>query len=99
MMYSYLRNNAEWLLQQLGVSDIESSEFQPLPGQSVTEEKPTLLTMMFHIGHQPFDQVYIYTFQGLGFLCLSHQQISIYYSCSPARCALTTTNGCALQCH
>lgn len=58
MMYTYLRNNAEWLLQQLGVSDIETSEFQQLPGQSIAEEKPTLLTMMFHIGHQPFDKVY-----------------------------------------
>lgn len=57
MMYTYLRNNAEWLLQQLGVSDIEPSEFQQLPGQKVTEEKPNLLTMMFHIGHQPFDMV------------------------------------------
>lgn len=57
MMYTYLRNNAEWLLQQLGVSDIETSEFQPLPGQSIAEETQSLLSMMFHIGHQPFDMV------------------------------------------
>lgn len=63
MMYTYLRNNAEWLLQQLGVSDIEISEFQQLPGQSIVEEKPTLLTLMFHIGHQSFDRAsYIFIF-------------------------------------
>lgn len=56
-MYTYLRNNAEWLLQQLNVSDIELSEFKSLPGQSIEEEKLGLLKLMFHIGHQPFDQV------------------------------------------
>lgn len=56
-MYAYLRNNAEWLLQQLNVSDIELSEFKSLPGQNINEEKVGLLKLMFHIGHQSFDQV------------------------------------------
>jgi len=27
------------------------------PGQKITEEKTNLLTLMFHIGHHPFDQL------------------------------------------
>lgn len=56
-LYTYLRNNAEWLLQQLGCSDIPLSPLQPLPGQSVRERRANLLHQMFHIGHQPFDQL------------------------------------------
>lgn len=56
-LYTYLRNNAEWLLQQLGCSDIPLSPLQPLPGQSVREKRADLLQQMFHIGHQPFDQL------------------------------------------
>lgn len=57
LLYTYLQNNAEWLLQQLNVSDIELSAFKSLPGQNIKEDKLTLLKLMFHIGHQPFDQV------------------------------------------
>lgn len=57
ILYIYLRNNAAWLLQQLDVSDIPLSPLQPLPGQSMRERPVDLLTMMFHIGHRPFDQL------------------------------------------
>lgn len=57
LLYNYLRKNSEWLFQKLNVSDIELSEFKLLPGQNITEEEDSLLNLMFHIGHQPFDQV------------------------------------------
>lgn len=57
ILYAYLRCNAEWLLQQLGVSDVPLSPLQPLPGQSMRERPIDLLTQMFHIGHRPFDQL------------------------------------------
>ncbi len=57
LLYNYLRKNSEWLFQKLNVSDIELSEFKLLPGQNITEDEDNLLNLMFHIGHQPFDQV------------------------------------------
>lgn len=57
LLYNYLKFNGEWLLQRLNVSNIELSEFKSLPGQNTKEEKIGLLQSMFHIGHQPFDQV------------------------------------------
>ncbi|KAJ6641087.1 hypothetical protein Bhyg_06022 [Pseudolycoriella hygida] len=57
LLYNYLRKNSEWLFQKLNVSDIELSEFKLLPGQNITEEEDNLLNLMFHIGHQPFDQL------------------------------------------
>lgn len=57
LLYNYLRNNAEWLLQQLGVSDIPKTEFNSQYGQNIKEEQETLLQIMFHIGYHPFDQV------------------------------------------
>lgn len=59
-MYNYLKFNGEWLLQRLHVSSVELSEFKSLPGQNIKEEKIGLLHSMFHIGHQPFDQVDFY---------------------------------------
>lgn len=57
ILYAYLRCNAEWLLQQLGVSDVPHSRLQPLAGQSMREQPIDLLTQMFHIGRRPFDQL------------------------------------------
>lgn len=56
-MYKYIRNNVEWILQQLLVSEVDVNEFQQLPGQKIEEVKPTLLKLMFHIGNQVFDQL------------------------------------------
>lgn len=44
-------------MQKLEVSDIEVNEFQRQPGQSMMENIPTLLNLMFHIGHKTFDQL------------------------------------------
>ena len=57
MMYKYIKHNIEFLLQQLNVSDVEPDPNDPHPGQSIQEEKQLLLNLMFHIGHQPFDQL------------------------------------------
>lgn len=57
IMYKYLRSNEEWILQQLNVSEVERNEFETLPGQKNYEENSTLLKIMFHIGHQTFDQL------------------------------------------
>lgn len=57
LLYSYLKFNGEWLMQQLKISTIELSEYKLLPGQNVKENKLALLESMFHIGQQPFDQV------------------------------------------
>lgn len=62
LLYNYLKFNGEWLLQRLNVSNIELSEFKSLPGQSTKDEKIGLLQSMFHIGHQPFDQVFFTIF-------------------------------------
>lgn len=58
LLYNYLKFNGEWLLQCLNVNSIELSEFKPFPGQNTKEERIGLLQSIFHIGHQPFDQVY-----------------------------------------
>jgi protein KIAA0825 len=57
MMYKYIKYNVEFLLQQLNVSDVEPDANDEFPGQRIFEEKPELLNLMFHIGHQPFDQL------------------------------------------
>lgn len=57
LLYNYLRKNYEWIFQKLNVSDVELSDFKLLPGQNINEEEDNLLNLMFHIGHQPFDQV------------------------------------------
>lgn len=57
MMYKYIKFNVEFLLQQLNVSDVEPDPADGFPGQSILEAKPELLNLMFHIGHQPFDQL------------------------------------------
>jgi protein KIAA0825 len=56
MMYKYIKHNVEFLLQQLNVSDVEPDPTDEHPGQRITEMKPDLLNVMFHIGIQPFDQ-------------------------------------------
>ncbi|XP_053688770.1 uncharacterized protein LOC128737999 [Sabethes cyaneus] len=57
MIYQYIRKNFEWILQQLGVSDVETNPLQRSPGQSIKEEQQTLIDVMFHIGNQSFDQL------------------------------------------
>lgn len=57
MMYKYIKYNVEFLLQQLNVSDVEPDPTDEYPGQRITEMKPDLLNLMFHIGIQPFDQL------------------------------------------
>ncbi|XP_050091241.1 uncharacterized protein KIAA0825 homolog [Anopheles aquasalis] len=57
MLYQYVRKNFDWILQQLGVSDVENNPLQPNPGQSIREEQQSLIDLMFHIGHRSFDQL------------------------------------------
>ncbi|XP_035792952.1 uncharacterized protein LOC118467058 [Anopheles albimanus] len=57
MLYQYVRKNFDWILQQLGVSDVEHNPLQPNPGQSIREEQQSLIDLMFHIGHRSFDQL------------------------------------------
>ncbi|XP_055373568.1 uncharacterized protein LOC129606945 [Condylostylus longicornis] len=57
MCFNYLKSNKEWILQQLGVSSLETNEFQPLPGQKIQEDEQPLLKTMFYIGLTPFDQL------------------------------------------
>lgn len=57
MLYQYIRKNFDWILQQLGVSDVEQNPLQPSPGQSIREQQQTLIDLMFHIGHRSFDQL------------------------------------------
>ena len=57
MIYQYIRKNIEWILQQLGVSVMEVNPMEPYPGQNIEEKMQTLIDIMFHIGHQPFDQL------------------------------------------
>lgn len=57
MMYKYIKFNVEFLLQQLNVSDVEPDPTDTYPGQRILEAKPNLLNLMFHIGHQSFDQL------------------------------------------
>lgn len=56
ILYIYIRNNVEWIYQQLGVSDPEMSPLGPQNGQNLHCVEPKLLHTMFHIGHDPFDQ-------------------------------------------
>jgi protein KIAA0825 len=57
MMYKYIKYNVEFLLQQLNVSDVEPDVNEKHPGQRIEQEPASLLNTMFHIGHQPFDQL------------------------------------------
>lgn len=56
LLYEYSKYNGEWLLSQLGVSDVNVNEFDANAGQKTMEETPHLVRLMFHIGHKPFDQ-------------------------------------------
>jgi protein KIAA0825 len=53
MMYKYIKHNVEFLLQELNVSDVEPDPTDEYPGQRISEVKPDLLNLMFHIGIQP----------------------------------------------
>ncbi|XP_059216379.1 uncharacterized protein LOC106093356 isoform X1 [Stomoxys calcitrans] len=55
--YSYLKNNKEWLMEQLGTTENEPSPFQGAHGQNIKENKSTLLKTMFFIDQHPFDQL------------------------------------------
>lgn len=57
MIYKYIKNNIDWLLQKMGVSEGDPTPCEPNPGQKLRVEKPHLLHLMFHIGMQPFDQL------------------------------------------
>ncbi|KXJ77581.1 hypothetical protein RP20_CCG007130 [Aedes albopictus] len=57
MIYQYIRKNFEWILQQLGVSDVLVNPLQPSPGQNIKEHQQSLIDIMFHIGNQSFDQL------------------------------------------
>ncbi|XP_062709375.1 uncharacterized protein LOC134288458 [Aedes albopictus] len=57
MIYQYIRKNFEWILQQLGVSDVLVNPLQPSPGQNIKENQQSLIDIMFHIGNQSFDQL------------------------------------------
>lgn len=56
-IFFIFRYNVEFLLQQLNVSDVEPDPVDSHPGQRIYEAKPFVLNLMFHIGHQPFDQL------------------------------------------
>ncbi|KAM7356913.1 uncharacterized protein ACRADG_002479 isoform 1-T1 [Cochliomyia hominivorax] len=55
--YNYLKNNKDWLMEQLGTSQNEPSPFQGVQGQNIKETKPSLLKTMFFIENAPFDQL------------------------------------------
>ncbi|XP_075163456.1 uncharacterized protein LOC142236091 [Haematobia irritans] len=55
--YTYLKNNKEWLMEQLGTSENEPSPFQGAQGQNIKETKAPLLKTMFFIDQHPFDQL------------------------------------------
>jgi hypothetical protein len=57
MMYKYIKHNIEFLLQQLNVSDVEPDPNDKYPGQKIEVPESKLLEVMFHIGHQSFDQL------------------------------------------
>lgn len=52
--YRYLKNNADWLEEQLG-SGVPVSG--PNPGQRINEQKDSILSTMFFVGSHTFDQV------------------------------------------
>lgn len=57
VIYSYVKNNQDWILQKLnfhGEGESRAGRRQ-LPGQNLEAPSTTLLHQMFHIGHQPFD--------------------------------------------
>ncbi|XP_037950079.1 uncharacterized protein LOC119681077 [Teleopsis dalmanni] len=55
--YNYLKNNKEWLMEQLGTSENDPSPFQGIQGQNIKETKQSVLKTMFFIGNTPFDQL------------------------------------------
>lgn len=57
ILYIYIRNNVDWIYQQLGIADPESSALGAESGQNLHWVKPKLLHIMFHIGQEPFDQM------------------------------------------
>ncbi|XP_014094985.1 uncharacterized protein [Bactrocera oleae] len=52
--YRYLKNNADWLEEQLG-SGVPVSG--PNPGQRINEQKDSILSTMFFVGSHTFDQL------------------------------------------
>ncbi|XP_018785482.1 PREDICTED: uncharacterized protein LOC108966843 [Bactrocera latifrons] len=52
--YRYLKNNADWLEEQLG-SGVPVSG--PNPGQRINEPKDSILSTMFFVGSHTFDQL------------------------------------------
>lgn len=54
LMYTFMKKNIEWIFQQLISSDEKS---QNVPNQILLTPS-NLLHTMFHIGNQPFDQVF-----------------------------------------
>lgn len=59
ILYIYIRNNVDWIYQELGVSDPILNPSDKLDGQELHYVPPKLLHMMFHIGQDPFDQFLI----------------------------------------
>uniref|UniRef100_A0A1A9WGB6 Uncharacterized protein n=1 Tax=Glossina brevipalpis TaxID=37001 RepID=A0A1A9WGB6_9MUSC len=55
--YTYLKNNKDWLLQQLNGSERSNKAFQSVQGQNTSETKTSLLQNMFYIDDAPFDQL------------------------------------------
>ncbi|XP_055911935.1 uncharacterized protein LOC129945964 [Eupeodes corollae] len=55
--YNYLKNNKDWLFQQLHVTDMDPSDSSSIQGQNITEVKTSILRSMFFIGNTPFDQL------------------------------------------
>lgn len=49
--------NIEWIYQKLDVTDLPINKYQCFPGQDMKENTQSLLSLMFHIGHQTFDQL------------------------------------------
>lgn len=52
--YRYLKNNSDWLMEQLGAGVAVSG---PNLGQRINEPKDSILSTMFFVGSHTFDQV------------------------------------------
>ncbi|XP_055846207.1 uncharacterized protein LOC129912111 [Episyrphus balteatus] len=57
VVYNYIKNNKDWLFQQLNITDTEPNDFQAIQGQNIKEIRPSILKSMFYIGNTPFDQL------------------------------------------
>lgn len=57
VIYSYVKNNRDWILLNLGhLEEVDRMSRQHL-GQNLEEPPSNLLHKMFHIGSQPFDML------------------------------------------